>query len=75
MSSPGVLTEKVYLYLARDLAPTPSATEAAEVLEIHWLPLPEALQRAAAGDITDSKTVFGLFRASYLLNGASIGEM
>lgn len=68
VSSPGVFTEKVYLYLARDLTPTPSSTEAAEVLEIHWVPLPEALQRAAAGDIVDSKTVFGLWRASNLLN-------
>jgi ADP-ribose pyrophosphatase len=72
ISSPGVFTEKVYLYLARNLTPTPSATEAAEVLEIHWVPLQEALQRAAAGDIVDSKTVFGLFRARYLLNVESL---
>lgn len=73
ISSPGVFTENVHVYLARDLTPTPSATEAAEVLEIHWVPLPEALRRAADGDIVDSKTVFGLFRASNLLNGPSFG--
>jgi ADP-ribose pyrophosphatase len=70
ISSPGVLTERVHVYLARNLTPTPSAAEAAEVLEIHWVPLSDALRRAAAGDIVDSKTVFGLFRADNLLNGA-----
>ncbi len=62
-SSPGVFGEIVHLFLAQDLTPAPTATEEHELIEVHWVPLPEALARAAAGDINDAKTVVGLFRA------------
>lgn len=67
ISSPGVFTETVHLYLARELGVAAQAHEAAEVLEIHWIDFSEALRRAAAGDIADSKTVLGLWRAQCLL--------
>jgi 8-oxo-dGTP pyrophosphatase MutT (NUDIX family) len=62
-SSPGVFGEIVHLYLAQDLMIVPTATEEHELIEVHWVALPEALARAAAGDINDGKTVAGLFRA------------
>lgn len=62
-SSPGVLTEVVYLFLARDLAPVVAAPEHGECFEVAWVPLAEAVQRARAGDIVDGKTVIGLLRA------------
>lgn len=68
VSSPGVFTEIVHLYLARDLTPAPQAREAAEVFEIHWVPLADALRRAAEGDIRDGKSALGLWRASWLLD-------
>lgn len=68
-SSPGVFGEIVYLYLARDLTAVPAATEEHELLEVHWIPFEEALQRAATGEIDDGKTVSGLFRAEWALKG------
>jgi ADP-ribose pyrophosphatase len=67
VSSPGVFTEKVYLYLALDLTPVERAPEAGEVFEVHWLPFEDALKRCADGDIADSKTVLGLWRAQQRL--------
>jgi ADP-ribose pyrophosphatase len=63
VSSPGVFTETVHLFLARGLRAVKMAHEAAEVIEIHWVELAEACQRAESGDISDGKTVVGLLRA------------
>jgi ADP-ribose pyrophosphatase len=63
ISSPGVFTETVHLFLARGLRSAKMAHEAAEVIEIHWVDLAAACQRAEAGDINDGKTALGLLRA------------
>lgn len=63
ISSPGVFTEVVHLFLARDLESVPTNVEAHEVFEMHWVPWAEALQWARTGEITDAKTLAGLFRA------------
>jgi 8-oxo-dGTP pyrophosphatase MutT (NUDIX family) len=68
ISSPGVFTERVYLYLAQDLTPVPQSPEAAEVFEVHWIPFNEAIARVYAGDIEDSKTCLGLLRAQQTLS-------
>lgn len=62
-SSPGVFTEVIYLYLARGLRQTRHDHETDEVIEIHWLPLAQALDWCIDGTITDAKTLIGLFRA------------
>jgi len=64
VSSPGVFTEVVHLFLARQLEERTAAPEASEVFESRWIPLQEALARALDGDITDGKTVIGLCRAA-----------
>ena len=64
ISSPGVFTETVHLFLAQDLSAATAAAEEHEVMEVHWVPFTQALERAASGDISDGKTVAGLFRAS-----------
>lgn len=64
LSSPGVFSETVYLFVAQNLTAVPSALEEHELFEVHWVPLAEALRRAADGDINDGKTVAGIFRAS-----------
>jgi 8-oxo-dGTP pyrophosphatase MutT (NUDIX family) len=66
-SSPGVLTEVIHLFLARDLHPCTARPEAHEVFEVHWIPLAEAVELAASGRIRDGKTVIGLFWASTAL--------
>ncbi len=63
LSSPGVFTEIIYIYLARDLKAVRSEPEEHELIEVHWLPLADAVARALSGDIIDAKTVIGLLRA------------
>jgi len=67
VSSPGVFTEVVHLYLARVLSAMPTRMEEQEVIEIHWLPWGEALRMARAGEIEDAKTLAGLLRAYELV--------
>ncbi len=63
LSSPGVFTERIHLYLATNLTQAPDAREAAEVFEVHWVDLKTAVRRVLNGEIDDSKTGMGLLRA------------
>lgn len=67
ISSPGIFTEVIHLYLARDLRALPHRHEAHEVIAIHWFPWGEALDMALSGEIVDGKTLVGLFRADACL--------
>lgn len=67
-SSPGVLTEVIHLFLARDLQSEPMAHEHGELIEVHWLDFPAALAWARSGEITDAKTLIGIFRAAAMLH-------
>jgi ADP-ribose pyrophosphatase len=64
LSSPGVFTERIYLYLAHELAACETAQETHEVIEVHWLGLQEAVAMAHDGRISDSKSVVGLLRGN-----------
>jgi len=64
VSSPGVFTEVVHLYLATGLRKGVAALEEHEVLEVHWKPLAEVLQMASNGELRDGKSVVGIFRAA-----------
>ena len=59
-SSPGVLTEVIHVFLARDLVPCESRPEEHEVLDVRWLPLAEAFDQAAGARLHDAKTLIGL---------------
>ena len=63
VSSPGVFTETVHLFLARELTMAPTAHEPSELIEVHWLDLEQACADALAGTLSDGKTVVGLLRA------------
>ncbi|MGH8255867.1 MAG: NUDIX hydrolase [Steroidobacteraceae bacterium] len=63
VSSPGVFTEIVRLYMALELDSVTMAHEPGELIEVHWLDLEEACARAETGDINDGKTALGLLRA------------
>ena len=67
VSSPGVFTEIVHLYLAKDLGSVNMSHEAGELIEVHWVDLEEACTRALTGDINDGKTALGLLRARSVL--------
>jgi 8-oxo-dGTP pyrophosphatase MutT (NUDIX family) len=71
-SSPGVFTEQIHLFLARDLQVVPAALEAHEVLEVHWIPLQEAWRKAVDGEYEDGKTLVGLLRAAARLQLGSV---
>lgn len=63
VSSPGVFTERVYLYLATELESVDSAIEDSEVFELHWVSLEQAHKMALSGEISDAKSIVGIFRA------------
>jgi len=62
-SSPGVLTEVIHLFLARDLEPADASPEDHEVLEVTWVPLRDAVDLAASGRLQDAKSLIGLLWA------------
>jgi len=69
LSSPGVFAETIHLFLARELTETPIAHEQHELIEVHWVPLAEAVRQALAGELQDAKTIVGLVRAVSQLQG------
>src|SRR5689334_278940 len=63
LTSPGVFTERLHLFLAGGIRPAITAQERAEVIEIHWVSMGEACRWAIDGTIADCKTALGLLRA------------
>lgn len=70
VSSPGVFSETVHLYLASELDSVKMAHEAAELIEVHWIALQQACSWALSGEIRDGKTIVGLLRARGVLEDA-----
>jgi ADP-ribose pyrophosphatase len=67
LPAPGIFTEVIHLYLARDLTVGAPAPDADEELEIQWLPLQEAAGMVLRGEWNDGKTALALWRAQYQL--------
>lgn len=67
VSSPGVFTEVIHLYLARTLTAVPTRNEEHEVIEVHWFPWADAQHLARTGMIEDAKTLAGLLRGQELV--------
>jgi len=67
VSSPGVFTEVIHLYLATGLQATVAKPEEHEVLEVHWKPLDDVVQMARDGKLRDAKSLVGVFRAAVRL--------
>jgi len=65
LSSPGVLTEVVHLFLATQLSDAQEEPEEHEVFEVHWKPFEEALAMARSGELRDAKSVIAVFRAAF----------
>ena len=65
LSSPGVFSERLHLFLATctERVPARVAHERSEVIEVHWLPFGQACDWALDGTIADCKTALGLLRA------------
>jgi ADP-ribose pyrophosphatase len=67
LPAPGIFTEVIHLYLARDLRIGTSAPDADEELELQWLPFREAVAKVQRGEWNDGKTAMALMRAQYHL--------
>jgi ADP-ribose pyrophosphatase len=60
LSSPGILDERMHLYLATALDPGPTDLQAGEEIESLVMPWEEAIAMARDGRIADAKTLIGL---------------
>jgi ADP-ribose pyrophosphatase len=63
-TTPGFTDEKIWLFLATGLEEAQQELEADEILSIERLPLADAVEKALAGEIHDSKSVTALLRAA-----------
>lgn len=62
--SPGFCEEKMWVFLATDLTEGLQRLEEDEILEVVRLPLQEALEMIASGEIEDAKTIIALMLAA-----------
>jgi ADP-ribose pyrophosphatase len=67
LPAPGIFTEIIHLYLARDLELGAAAPDVDEELELQWLPFSEAIGMILHGGWNDGKTAMALWRAQYHL--------
>ncbi len=58
--SPGIMNERMFLFLATELTPGPMRPEPGELLEPKIIPWQQALTWALDGTIRDAKTLVGL---------------
>lgn len=59
-TSPGFSSEKMYLYLARDLENKKKLADEDEFIELKVIPIEQALKKIYHGEIKDAKTISGL---------------
>lgn len=62
--------EQIDIYLARGLALKQQQLDHGEFLDVFEIPLVSAIEMVKTGEITDAKTVAGLFWAERVLNGS-----
>jgi 8-oxo-dGDP phosphatase len=69
LSSPGISTERLRVYLARDLTMVPAGEreyvrhDEEAYLTVAWVPLAEAVQRALSGDLHNGVAIVGILSA------------
>jgi ADP-ribose pyrophosphatase len=67
LPAPGIFSEVIHLYLARDLVIGTAAPDADEELEIRWMPIADAAEKVLRGEWNDGKTALALWRAQFHL--------
>jgi 8-oxo-dGTP pyrophosphatase MutT (NUDIX family) len=65
---PGCSDERIHIFLALDLKTAEQNLDEDEMINVHKMNLREAMQMILAGEISDGKTISGLFLASEWLN-------
>jgi ADP-ribose pyrophosphatase len=63
-TTPGFTDEKIYLFAAFDLVPTPQLLDDDEVIELVPTPLSSALELVWRGEINDAKSAMALLHAA-----------
>lgn len=63
-TTPGFTDEKIWLYVATDLAPTSQALDHDEVLTVERMGFAEAVALASGGGLADGKSICALLRAA-----------
>jgi ADP-ribose pyrophosphatase len=66
-TTPGFTDERIWLFLATDLTETATSHQRDEVMSLERIPLAQAVEMAARGDISDAKSVCALLRAPQFL--------
>jgi ADP-ribose pyrophosphatase len=66
-TTPGFADEKIWLFLATGLQQTAQVLGEDEVLSLERMPLTEAVEKAASGEINDAKSAVALLRAREVL--------
>lgn len=61
VTSPGILTEIVHVYHARELSYQATAHEPGELIEIHWCAPDEIHNMVREGTLNDAKSLVGLY--------------
>ncbi len=64
---PGYSDERIHIFLAEDLAPASQNLDVDEVLEVHEVAFPAALEMIYTGVIQDAKSICGLLMANVWL--------
>ena len=64
VTSPGFSNETLYLFKATDLSAGRSNLDAAETIDVYWIPLTQAIAMAHTGEIEDAKTLSVLLKLS-----------
>ena len=65
--TPGFCDEVIHLFLARELIQVAAQPELHEVIEVHWIPLDQALAQVYDGTLRDAKTMLGLTLAEKII--------
>lgn len=67
-SSPGILTERIHIYLATGLSMGASHPDDDEFVDVERIPLQEAVARVMDGTFRDAKTSLGILMAARVLS-------
>lgn len=65
-SSPGISTEKMYLYVAHQLTLAEASPEEDEAITLEKIPFAEAVQKIESGEIVDAKSIVAILRVARL---------
>lgn len=74
LTTPGFTDEAIHLYLAMDLSEGSVSRDVDEFIEIVEISISQAILKVTRGEITDAKTICGLFMARAWIDGAVSSE-